>query len=95
MRKPVERLGRASFADSLTGFWIALRASGMMFMMMASAAYADTPAIDPAACQALVNYHEPSGVEYQPGVDVDGHYVAPADLAGNASPVVRRRSIFR
>jgi hypothetical protein len=34
------------------------------------------------ACQALATYHTPKGVEYQPGVDVNGHHVAPADAPG-------------
>lgn len=33
-----------------------------------------------ADCQALATYHKAPGVDYQPGVDVNGHYVAPADV---------------
>jgi hypothetical protein len=36
--------------------------------------------ITPAACDQLVNYIEPPGVEYQPGIDANGDPVAPADL---------------
>jgi hypothetical protein len=31
-------------------------------------------------CAALTKYHQPPGVAYQPGVDVHGKSVAPADL---------------
>jgi hypothetical protein len=31
-------------------------------------------------CRQLVAHHPDSSVEYKPGVDVHGHYVAPADL---------------
>ena len=33
-------------------------------------------------CQALATYHTPKGVDYQPGVDVHGKRVAPADASG-------------
>jgi hypothetical protein len=71
--------------EKIAGFRIALRASGMTLLLcwpLLSHA-TETPKIDPAACQAMVNYHEPPGVEYQPGVDTEGHYVAPADLPSN------------
>ena len=42
----------------------------------------DIPAIDPALCNALVNATPDADVAYQPGVDVDGNAVAPADLPG-------------
>jgi hypothetical protein len=35
-----------------------------------------------ADCDRLVRYHQPPGVEYQPGVDAHGRPVAPADLGG-------------
>jgi hypothetical protein len=34
-------------------------------------------------CQALVRHHPAAGTAYQPGVDVHGKYVAPADLPGD------------
>jgi hypothetical protein len=37
-------------------------------------------------CRNQVAYTEPAGVEYKPGVDVHGHYVAPADINSSASP---------
>jgi hypothetical protein len=36
-------------------------------------------------CDRLANYQEPPGVEYQPGVDVHGETVVPADLGGGAN----------
>ncbi len=38
--------------------------------------------IGPGVCETLVNYIEPPGVEYQPGVDASGNPVAPADAGG-------------
>jgi hypothetical protein len=38
--------------------------------------------VDSTACQSLIEYKEPAGVEYQPGVDAKGRHVAPADLNG-------------
>ena len=34
------------------------------------------------SCRRLVRYRQPDGVEYEPGVDVDGDPVAPAELGG-------------
>src|SRR5690242_9362712 len=36
-------------------------------------------------CDRLVKYHQPPGVEYQPGVDAHGQTVVPADI--NPSPI--------
>ena len=33
-------------------------------------------------CKQLVAHHSDAGVEYKPGTDVHGRYVAPADLPG-------------
>ncbi|MDG3443332.1 hypothetical protein [Nitrospirillum amazonense] len=41
-----------------------------------------TIAVDPAACQWAVRHEPAPDVAYQPGVDVDGNPVAPADLDG-------------
>ncbi|MDE1145718.1 MAG: hypothetical protein PW843_03755 [Azospirillaceae bacterium] len=41
-----------------------------------------TIAVDPAACQWAVNHVPAPDVAYQPGVDVNGDPVAPADLDG-------------
>lgn len=48
-----------------------------------AAAYAaETAAVDPALCQALVKHTPSADATYQPGVDVNGKPVAPADLPG-------------
>lgn len=39
-----------------------------------------TIAIARSDCELAVRYVTPPGVDYQPGVDVNGHPVAPADL---------------
>ena len=51
-------------------------------MLVAQMAYADDSAQLAAACKLMPNYQTPPGVNYQPGVDVNGHYVAPADING-------------
>jgi len=43
---------------------------------------ADTPKLDPVVCQRLTKHTPDADVAYQAGVDVRGHYVAPADVAG-------------
>lgn len=40
--------------------------------------------VDPRLCQALVQYTPSADVAYQPGVDVQGKPVAPADLPGGS-----------
>jgi hypothetical protein len=42
-----------------------------------------TIAIARSDCELAVRYVAPPGVAYQPGVDVNGHPVAPADLDGD------------
>ena len=42
-----------------------------------------SPTVDLALCNALVKHKPSADVEYQPGVDVRGNPVAPADLAGS------------
>lgn len=65
----------------LDGF-ISSLALFIIFLTPHHAIAADTPAVDPALCNALVNYTPDASVAYQPGVDVNGHPVAPADLPG-------------
>jgi hypothetical protein len=40
------------------------------------------PAVDPALCKALIKHVPAADVTYQPGADVHGKPVAPADVAG-------------
>jgi hypothetical protein len=56
----------------------------LLLMVSASVAYAaDTTTVDPSLCQALVKHTPSANVTYQPGVDVNGNAVAPADLPGS------------
>jgi hypothetical protein len=57
--------------------------SYVVMMLWFSTAYAATDAIDPALCRALVNHTPSADVAYQPGIDVHGNAVAPADLPGS------------
>ena len=52
--------------------------------LLSSGSYAaeNSPTIDPAVCRALTKHEPDANVNYQPGVDVHGKPVAPADLAG-------------
>jgi len=96
-RGPVKFSTRAGFSQGhldgldVKALWIPAFA-GMTLLVMfalystpviaADKAAAKSPKLDPALCQNLVEYQEPPGVEYQPGVDADGNPVAPADLPG-------------
>jgi hypothetical protein len=76
------------------GFRIALCASGMTLLLcfwVGTVHAADTPKIDSALCRNQVAYTEAAGVEYKPGVDVHGHYVAPADIDSGASPQMPKK----
>src|ERR1700722_12974792 len=54
-----------------------------VFSMVGVASAAETsPKVDPRVCQALVKHTPSADVAYQPGVDVHGNSVAPADLPG-------------
>ena len=64
----------------------------IMACLLCDVAAATEITITPAACDQLVNYIEPPGVEYQPGVDANGDAVVPADL-GNRQPVKPPRQI--
>ncbi len=46
---------------------------------------AGQPMITKRDCQAMATYHAPKGVDYQPGVDVHGNKVAPADTSDGFS----------
>lgn len=50
--------------------------------LLAAPANAGEPKADPALCRALVKHTPDADVAYQPGVDVHGNPVAPADLPG-------------
>ena len=50
------------------------------FLMVSSALASGQPTLDPAFCHALVKHMPDADVAYQPGIDVHGKAVAPADL---------------
>jgi hypothetical protein len=54
-------------------------------IFIAGFAHAAELRMDESVCQQVVKHVPEPGVAYQPGVDVNGHPVAPADL--NASPI--------
>lgn len=56
-------------------------------LLPAFSARAETIVITRADCAALTEYVQPPGVEYTPGVDVNGNKVAPADL--DARPPIK------
>ncbi|MBB6251631.1 hypothetical protein [Nitrospirillum iridis] len=56
-----------------------------------SAGKGPTIAVDPAACQWAVRHEPAPDVAYQPGVDVNGDPVVPADLEGGPRLQVPQR----
>lgn len=58
----------------------------IVILMASSVAYAAVPpSVDPILCRALTKHTPSADVTYQPGVDVRGKKVAPADLPSNAN----------
>lgn len=58
-------------------------AAAVLSFAVLGAAWAQTTiAITKADCSQLIAHAPMPGVEYQPGVDVEGNAVAPADLGG-------------
>ena len=67
-----------------------LRAGGLLALGCLTGLGAAWPAFADVAvtrqdCDRLVKYQQPPGVEYQPGVDVHGNPVVPADIGGGAN----------
>ncbi|MBV8548794.1 MAG: hypothetical protein JO126_05000 [Alphaproteobacteria bacterium] len=60
----------------------------LLLIGMAPPARAAASQVDPRLCQALVQYTPSADVAYQPGVDVHGKPVAPADLPGTPAIAV-------
>ena len=56
----------------------------LAFGLWTSTAHAadSSPKVDPALCRSVVKHTPDASVEYQPGVDVHGKSVAPADVSG-------------
>jgi len=68
------------------GTWRRIVAATLLTLTLAATSSAlaaeRTIRITRTDCDRLVDYVEPPGVAYQPGVDVNGRPVAPADLDG-------------
>ena len=54
----------------------------ILLVLNTAAARANDNDVDPALCRALTKHTPAPDVAYQPGVDVHGNAVAPADLSG-------------
>jgi len=52
----------------------------------------EKPKVDPALCRNRVEYTPDPSVDYKPGVDVDGHYVAPADVANENAAILPKKA---
>ena len=59
---------------------------GVLVLLPSGGAVAQTVAVTDADCAKIINYTAPPDVAYQPGVDVYGRKVAPADL--NSQPQI-------
>lgn len=57
---------------------------GLLLVWTQSGLASDASFVDPALCRNLVQHVPSADVAYQPGVDVYGKPVAPADLPGSA-----------
>ena len=76
-----------SQADGIIGEMRAILATfGVLALLPIDGAAAQTVAVTDADCAKIVNYTAPPDVAYQPGVDVYGRKVAPADL--NSQPQI-------
>jgi hypothetical protein len=58
--------------------------SVLCFTLVAETAVAERVRVSRKDCQSLIRYVPDPGVAYQPGVDVHGKPVAPADLPGSS-----------
>lgn len=65
----------------MRAYMIAMRLPFLIALVVcAGAAAQETISISRDACSALATYEQPPGVEFEPGVTVDGDTVAPAEL---------------
>ncbi|MEM7168904.1 MAG: hypothetical protein AAF530_01965 [Pseudomonadota bacterium] len=67
---------------NLRSFGLLVVAQGMIFALPAMGTEPPSATVTYQDCQRLVDYQPSEGVDYQPGVDVHGRAVAPADLGG-------------
>lgn len=61
---------------------VVVAAAGALIFGTADSAETSRIVVDDSVCRSLVVHEPDPGVEYQPGVDVYGRSVAPADLPG-------------
>ncbi len=54
----------------------------LLFLVLAMPALAQDIVIEEDYCQYLTEYQPTADVEYQPGIDVNGNAVVPADIGG-------------
>lgn len=59
--------------------------SALLCLLPLAAPLADTVVIEQGRCRLAPIHHPAPDVAYQPGVDVDGNPVAPADLGGGSA----------
>lgn len=60
-----------------------LRSLLILLCFLPSVASAETYVLNDSACRYLTEYQQTGDVEYEPGVDVDGNAVVPADIDQN------------
>lgn len=63
----------------------ALVLGAFLGMVLMPSAFAQNASVDETLCRALVKHIPDADVAYQPGVDVHGHAVVPADLPDSPS----------
>jgi len=66
----------------------------LLICLLYSVAYGQTPKVDPKFCQQLVKHTPDADVAYQPGVDVHGNPVTPADAPGSQQMQLPREIKF-
>ena len=63
----------------------------LLISATASLAFASESSVDPVLCKALTKHTPSADVAYQPGVDVHGKKVVPADLADQSAMEIPQR----
>lgn len=71
-----------AMSENKAGYRRLLLWSCLAAILVAGPARSETIVITAADCAALIQHVPDPGVEYKPGVDVEGNPVAPADIGG-------------
>lgn len=74
-------------------FLSAAASAALLVALLTEAAFAERVQVSRKDCQALVRHVPDPGVAYQPGVDVRGRPVAPADLPGSSLQAIVPKSV--